>query len=327
MRFTARSRRAQPWTVTVVNSSGAQVAQGTGTGTRRRLDVGRDRRACRTVHVDDCGPERTLRDGDARRGRRARRAEGAAHRRRRSRPARRRRSSLHADRAATVTAALVAPSGQTSATCFTAPKPAGAQTLTFTPPPGLPNGLYTISDRRDRRDEDGDRDACRFTIDDILTGFSVDRADAELHVHARSDRARVPGAPRRRRRRRRRRSPPAAVGPQTLTWDGTLADGSRAPDGTYTLALTVTDEVATFTRTAAAHARPDGAAITVLSYRNLRFRVSEPATLTLVVGTQRYTRILKKAATTQFWLKTKPAAYRLIATDAAGNTAVVRYRR
>src|SRR5207247_345707 len=67
--------------------------------------------------------------------------------------------------------------------------------------------------------------------------------------------------------------------------------------------------------------------ITVVSYRNLRFRISEPATLTLVVGANRYTRTLRKAATTQFWLRTKPAAYRLIARDAAGNSSVVRYRR
>jgi hypothetical protein len=34
---------------------------------------------------------------------------------------------------------------------------------------------------------------------------------------------------------------------------------------------------------------------------------------------------LKKPATTQFWLKTKPARYTLTATDAAGNRTVVRY--
>jgi hypothetical protein len=37
--------------------------------------------------------------------------------------------------------------------------------------------------------------------------------------------------------------------------------------------------------------------------------------------------VLQRAATTQFWLKTKPSSYRLSATDAAGNVAVVRYRR
>ena len=67
--------------------------------------------------------------------------------------------------------------------------------------------------------------------------------------------------------------------------------------------------------------------ITVLSYRNLSFRVSEPATLTLVVGTRRFTRTLTKPAATQFWLKVKPASYILTAADAAGNTSSVRYRR
>src|SRR6185312_14051465 len=33
LRFTARLSVAQPWTVTVINSVGVQVAQGTGTGT------------------------------------------------------------------------------------------------------------------------------------------------------------------------------------------------------------------------------------------------------------------------------------------------------
>jgi hypothetical protein len=117
------------------------------------------------------------------------------------------------------------------------------------------------------------------------------------------------------------------VGPQTVTWDGRLADGSRAPDGTYTLALSITDDVTMFTRTATLTLDTTAPVITVLSYRNLRFRVSEPATLTLTVGTRRYTRSLKKPGTTQFWLKTKPSAYRLVATDAAGNSAVVRYRR
>ena len=101
--------------------------------------------------------------------------------------------------------------------------------------------------------------------------------------------------------------PPLGAGPQTLTWDGLLADGSRAPDGTYTLALTITDDVTTFTRTATLTLDTTAPVITVLSYRNLRFRVSEPATLTLIVGTRRYTRVLKKPATTQFWLKTKPS--------------------
>jgi len=85
--------------------------------------------------------------------------------------------------------------------------------------------------------------------------------------------------------------------------------------------------VTTFTRTATVTLDTVAPRITVLSYRNLRFRLSEPARLTLVVGTKRYVRVLTKATTTQFWLKTRPLAYRLTATDAAGNTSTVRYRR
>jgi hypothetical protein len=120
---------------------------------------------------------------------------------------------------------------------------------------------------------------------------------------------------------------PLLAGQQSLTWDGTLADGTRAADGPYTLALVVTDDVGTFTRIASLTLDTTAPRITVLSYRNLRFRVSEPATLTLVVGARRFTRTLKKQATTQFWLKAKPASYTLTATDAAGNTSNVRYRR
>jgi hypothetical protein len=59
----------------------------------------------------------------------------------------------------------------------------------------------------------------------------------------------------------------------------------------------------------------------------MTLRVSEPVKLRLGVGTQRYTRHVRKPATTQFWLKVKPAAYTLLATDAAGNVTRVRYRR
>jgi hypothetical protein len=164
------------------------------------------------------------------------------------------------------------------------------------------------------------------TVDDIVTGFvatgpslsfTLTRAPTALvfQVFHGAQAVATPSPP------------PLVAGPQTQTWDGRLADGSRARDGTYRLVLSVTDDVITFTRIATVTLDTTAPKISVLSYRNLRFRLSEPAQLTLVVGTTRYTRVLTKAATTQFWLKTKPAAYVLTATDAAGNTATVRYRR
>jgi hypothetical protein len=116
------------------------------------------------------------------------------------------------------------------------------------------------------------------------------------------------------------------AGPQTLSWNGTLDDGARAPDGLYTLALSVATPFSTFTRTADVTLDSTAPKVTALSYKNMRFRVSEPVTLTLSVGTMRFSRTLKKAATTQFWLRAKPRAYRLVATDAAGNVTVLRYR-
>jgi hypothetical protein len=124
-------------------------------------------------------------------------------------------------------------------------------------------------------------------------------------------------------------NPPNAIagtGPQSLSWDGKLDDGTTAPDGEYTLSLAVTDQYTSFIRTAAVTLDSTAPKIAVLSYRTMKFRLSEPATLTLVVGTSRYSRTLKQATTTVFWLKQKPRAYRLIAADAAGNVSSVRYR-
>jgi hypothetical protein len=124
-------------------------------------------------------------------------------------------------------------------------------------------------------------------------------------------------------------NPPNAIagtGPQSLSWDGKLDDGTTAPDGNYTLSLAITDEFTSFTRTAPVTLDSTAPKVTVLSYRTMKFRLSEPVTLTLVVGTNRYSRTLRKATTTTFWLKQKPRAYQLIASDATGNVSAVRYR-
>lgn len=115
------------------------------------------------------------------------------------------------------------------------------------------------------------------------------------------------------------------VGRQTLLWGGTLDTGAVAPDGEYTLAVSVTDATSVFTRSATVTVDSTAPRITVLSYRTLRFRVSEAATLTLVVGTKRYTHALRAAGTTQFQLGVRPRAYRLLATDLVGNTSSIRY--
>ena len=60
----------------------------------------------------------------------------------------------------------------------------------------------------------------------------------------------------------------------------------------------------------------------------MKFRLSEPVTLTLVVGTNRYRPYALRRAydDVRSGSSRKPRAYRLIATDAAGNVSSVRYR-
>jgi hypothetical protein len=323
VQFTARLSVARPWTVTVVNSAGLQVAQGTGTGTA--VDW--------TWDGSLAAPDRyswTIATPDARSatgslGTFTALAVQTMALPTTVAPGETTTVSYALTAPASVTVNLVSPAGAVLATLLTAQKPKGSQTLAFTPPPGLANGSYAIVVNATAGPKTATATA-PIVVDDILTGliatgpsmsFTLTRAPISFGFQVLQG-TQVVAAP---------TVPPAVVGPQTLTWDGLLADGSQAPDGTYTLVLSITDDVGTFARTATLKIDTTAPVIKVLSYRNLRFHVSEPATLTLIVGTRRYTRVLKKPATTQFWLKTRPSAYRLVATDAAGNTATVRYRR
>ncbi|HEY8703435.1 MAG TPA: FlgD immunoglobulin-like domain containing protein, partial [Gaiellaceae bacterium] len=237
--------------------------------------------------------------------------------------------------AATVTATFVDAGGQVLSTLFTEPMAAGAQTFTFTAAAGLLAGPYTIQLAATTTTGTTASASVPFTIDDTLDAFTASTtsfstaahgavslsftltrgaASVELQVLRGTDVVATPS------------SGVLEAGPQILTWDGTLDDGTTAPDGTYVLSLSVTDELTTFAATATVTLDSTPPAITVLSYPTMRFRISEPAVLTLVVGTRRYTRTLKQPKTVSFWLKQKPRAYQLIASDAAGNVSVVRYR-
>jgi N-acetylmuramoyl-L-alanine amidase-like protein len=328
VRFTARLSVAQPWTVTILSSSGEEVAQGTGTGTT--VDWTWDASAASTDRY-----RWAIATPDARS---ATGTLGAVVALAVQKPAvlpaavapgEMTTVSYTLTTAASVVATLVAPGGQVVSTLIAAEKSAGTQTLALIPPPGLSNGQYAVVVTATAGPKTVTA-TVPLTVDDILTGFTssvsrgtatvgftLSRAPLQLAFEVRRG-AQVVAAP---------PLTPLLAGPQSVTWDETLADGTRAPDGAYILALVVTDDVGAFTRSASVTVDTAAPRITVLSYRNLRFRVSEPATLTLVVGARRFTRTLKKPAATQFWLKAKPAAYTLTATDAAGNTSSVRYRR
>ena len=315
VRFTAKLSTAEPWTVTVTGSSGAQVAQGTGTGTA--VDWTWDGSAAPPDRYTWTIASSTARTATGTLGATAALAvQKVAALPEAIAPTETTTIGYTLTVPATITATLLGPTGQTLSTLLTAAKPAGAQTLSFTPPPGLISGHYTIA----LTAAAGARTvtaSAPFTVDDILGGlsasplgasFSLTRAPAAVSLQVLRGTDVVA-------------APPAVVtaGSQTLTW-GAL------PDGTYTVALTLTDDVGTLTRSLPLTIDTTAPRVTVLSYKNMRFRVGEAATLLLTVGLQHFKRVVHAPTTTQFWLKTKPKRYTLTATDAAGNVTTVRFR-
>ena len=135
---------------------------------RRRLDVGRSRRAARQVHVDDRRRAHAPRpEPSARSGARAAEGDGVA-RRGRARP-RRRRSPTRSPLAATVTATLVDPAGQTLSTLFTAQKAGRRTDARVHAAAGCSNGR--TRSRSARPPGTDGHDSCLFVVDDILVGL------------------------------------------------------------------------------------------------------------------------------------------------------------
>jgi hypothetical protein len=315
VRFTATLSAAQPWTVAVVDSAGAQVAQGSGSGTT--IDwtwdgsaAPADRYTWTIASPNARSASGAIGSGVALAVQKLSATPAAVA------PAEATTISYTLTAPATVTATLVGPSGETLSTLLTAAKPAGVQTLQFTPPPGLLNGLYTIALTAVAGAKTVAA-AAPFVVDDILTGFTATPTSASftltrpplavtLEVRKGSS---VVAAP----------TVLPASGPQTFTW-------TKPKDGAYEVVLAVTDDVGTFSRRVPLLVDATPPRVTVLSYRNMRFRVGEPSTLVLTTGGHTFKRVLRKPATTQFWLKAKPRRYVLTATDTAGNVTTVRYR-
>jgi methionine-rich copper-binding protein CopC len=316
-RITATLSAAIPWTVTITSSSGAQVAQGTGTGTA--VDW--------TWDASTATPDKytwTIAAGSARTATGTLGATSALALQKvvaspaAAAPGQTVTVAYTLTAPAVVSAALANAAGQTVSTLLSTQKPAGAQTLAVTPPPDLPKGQYSVV-LTAASGAKAVTASAPFVVDDILVAFvatplgatvTLGRAPSSVTLQVLRGTSAVA-------------SPvlQPAAGSQTTAWPS-------LPDGSYTVALTVSDDVGAFTQSQPLTVDTTPPKVTVLSYKNLRFRVNEPATLTLVVGTAKYIRhVGKPGATTQFWLKTKPAAYTLLAADAAGNVARVRYRK
>ena len=237
-RFTARLSVPQPWTVTITSSTGQQIAQGSGTGSRvdwtwDTAQVPPDRYAW-TIATANARPAvgsigragaLTLQNVIAAPSQVA--------------PGDTLTVGYTLAARATVTANVVAATGQVVAPLAVVSEPAGTWSLTYVPPPGTANGAYTIS-LLARAGSRSIGASAAFVVDDILTGLAVSPAGAtftltrpaQLVTAQITNGAQVVATP----------SVLATSGQQTIAWPA-------LPPGAYTLTLNVTDDVGTFSRT------------------------------------------------------------------------------
>jgi hypothetical protein len=109
-------------------------------------------------------------------------------------------------------------------------------------------------------------------------------------------------------------------GAQSVVWNGT-SGGVRLPDGTYDVVTVVTDTTGTLSFTAPLTVDTTPPSLALLDAPSLRFQLSEPASVTVIVNGQQTT-IAEPAGTFNVPFAggavTSVSAY---ATDAAGNTS------
>jgi hypothetical protein len=231
--------------------------------------------------------------------------------------------------AATVTASLLDASGTAIATLFDEAKSAGKQSFAFTVGPDVPDGPYTIA--LQAQSTDGQQAAATVVVqvDRTVASFAVAPAAISPNGDRRQDAATVTfmlaqpaqveldvvqGA-----RVVATLLSEAAPAGQRLTarWSG------PAPDGAYAVRLTAGAIVRTLPLVVDTR-RP---VLKAVSWRRLRFHVSEAGSVTLRAGASRWTKEMRSAGTVAFALRRLPRAYTVVARDAAGNvSAPLRFR-
>jgi flagellar hook assembly protein FlgD len=114
-----------------------------------------------------------------------------------------------------------------------------------------------------------------------------------------------------------------AAGSQQVEWDG-----GGLPDGRYGAVLSVTDSFTTVTRSRAVQIDRTAPVLRLLSLRSLRFSLSEPARVTLVLNGRARRLTLRRAGSFRIGYRGTVRTLRGFAVDAAGNRSkVIRARR
>jgi hypothetical protein len=225
---------------------------------------------------------------------------------------------------ATVTATLRGPDGRGLSALFSQQKRPGKQSFRFAAA-GIADGSYEIvlsaSDGRttvistvpvlvDRTvrqftsapaavSPNGDGVADELTLSFELTRAAVVRIDA-----AQAGKTLAPVY-----------SASLPVGPQTVAWSP-----SGLKDGKYAAVLTATNDVGTVVHTVLFRIDTIAPVLRALSFRGLRFRVSEPVTVTLTVNGTGLTRGVR-AGVFSFPSVGRVRSVRIVAQDVAGNVS------
>jgi hypothetical protein len=230
---------------------------------------------------------------------------------------------------ATVTATLRAPDGRQLAVLFTQQRQPGTQSFRFTAA-GVPDGRYEIV----LTATDGkatvtfvvpllvDRTVRSFAtapasvspngdgvLDDLTFNFELTRAAAVRLDIAQSGKTLTSVY-----------SADLSPGAQKVSWNGA---GMR--NGKYAGLLTATNDIGTVTHTAAFKIDTVAPRLRAVSFRRLRFTVSEAATIRLTVNGKRITRTVRAGAFSFRVAAVRSA--RIDARDAAGNVSpLLKYR-
>ena len=224
---------------------------------------------------------------------------------------------------ATVTATLRAPDGRELAVLFSQQRQPGKQSFRFTAA-GIADGRYQIV----LSATDGtttvsavvavlvDRTVRRFSavpravspngdgvLDDLRFGFELTRAaNVRLEI-AQGGKVVAPVY-----------SAALPPGTQSVSWNG-----AGLKDGTYAGVLAATNDIGSVAHTAAFRIDTVAPRLRALSFRGLRFRVSEAATIRLTVNGRRITRAVRAGAFS--FRLAGVRSVRIDARDAAGNVS------
>jgi hypothetical protein len=228
-----------------------------------------------------------------------------------------------------LTATLLDASGASIATLFDEAKPAGKQSFLFTVGADVPDGPYTIALQAQSTDGQQASATVVVQVDRTVASFAVTppaispngdrRQDAMTATFTLAQPAQVEldvvqGA----RVVATLLSEAAPAGASlTARWAG------PAPDGAYAVRLTAGPIVRKLPLVVDTR-KP---VLRAVSWRRLRFRVSEAGSVTLRAGASRWTKQMRSAGTVSFALRRTPHAYTVVARDAAGNvSATLRFR-